>query len=72
MRSLSTGAGGSILFMIPSRPAINIAAKARYGFDDGSGHWNSMRLAFGFDPVIGIRIQAERLRAEYTRITGAS
>jgi hypothetical protein len=31
-----------------------------------------MRLALGFDPVIGMRTQAERLRAEYTRLTGAS
>ena len=31
-----------------------------------------MRLAFGFEPVTGMRIQAERLRAEYTRFTGAS
>ena len=40
------------------------AANARYGFELGSGQRNSMRLAFGFEPVIGIRIQAERLRAE--------
>ncbi|CAB4785122.1 unannotated protein [freshwater metagenome] len=31
-----------------------------------------MRFAFGLVPVIGIRIHAERLRAEYTRLTGAS
>ncbi|CAB4591992.1 unannotated protein [freshwater metagenome] len=31
-----------------------------------------MRLAFGFVPVIGIRIAAERFPAEYTRLTGAS
>ena len=57
---------------MPSSPAINIAAKAKYGFDDGSGQRNSMRFAFGFEPVIGIRIHAERLRAEYARFTGAS
>ena len=39
---------------------------------DGSGTRNSMRLAFGLLPVIGIRTHAERLRAEYTRFTGAS
>ena len=63
-RSLSTGAGGSILFLMPSSPAISIAEKARYGLDDGSGTRNSMRLAFGLDPVTGMRMQAERLRAE--------
>ena len=30
-----------------------------------------MRLALGLLPVIGIRMQAERLRCEYTRLTGA-
>src|SRR5690349_17053242 len=68
-RSLSTG---SILLRIPSRPASSWAEKARYGFADGSGQRNSMRLAFGFEPVIGIRMQAERFRDEYTRLTGAS
>ena len=50
--------------MMPSRPAINWAAKERYGLADGSGTRNSMRLALGLLPVIGIRMQAERLRAE--------
>src|SRR5919107_240110 len=59
-------------FWIPSSPAMSIAANARYGFDDGSGTRNSMRLALGFEPVTGMRMQAERLRAEYTRLTGAS
>src|SRR6266567_2724573 len=71
-RSLSTGSGGSILFLIPSRPAISIAAKARYGLQDGSGTRNSTRLALALVPVTGIRAQAERLRCEYTRLTGAS
>ncbi len=31
-----------------------------------------MRLALGFVPVIGMRMDAERLPAEYTRLTGAS
>ena len=43
---------------------MSIAANARYGLDDGSGQRNSTRFAFGDEPVIGIRIQAERLRAE--------
>src|ERR1700677_3078463 len=71
-RSLSRGAGGSILFLMPSRPTISIAENARYGLADGSGTRNSMRLAFGFEPVIGMRQQADRLREEYTRLTGAS
>jgi len=29
-------------------------------------------LAFGLLPVTGIRVQADRLRCEYTRFTGAS
>ena len=57
---------------MPSRPAIIIAANARYGLHDGSGERNSMRLAFGDDENIGMRIDAERLRAEYARLTGAS
>ena len=51
---------------------MSMAENARYGFDDGSGTRNSMRLAFGFAPVMGMRMQAERLRCEYTRLTGAS
>jgi hypothetical protein len=31
---------------------------------EASGARNSMRLAFGFEPVIGMRIAAERLPAE--------
>ncbi len=69
---MSTGAGGSIRFLMPSRPAMSMAEKARYGLPEGSGARNSMRLALGEDPVIGMRIAAERLRAEYTRLTGAS
>src|SRR5262249_16501008 len=71
-RSLSIGSGGSILFFTPSRPAISIAEKARYGLLDGSGTRNSMRLALAFVPVTGMGVQAERLRCEYTRLTGAS
>src|SRR6266536_4638477 len=57
---------------MPSRPAISMAENARYGLADGSGTRNSMRLAFALVPVTGIRLQAERLRCEYTRLTGAS
>src|ERR1700733_11595639 len=71
-RSLSTGSGGSILFLMPSVPALRIAEKARYGLADGSGTRNSIRLAFGLVPVIGMRQHADRFRAEYTRLTGAS
>src|SRR3954468_24856032 len=71
-RSLSTGWAGSILLRMPSSPAISIAENARYGFDDGSGTRNSMRLAFGFAPVMGMRMHADRFRCEYTRFTGAS
>ena len=51
---------------------MSCAAKHRYGLDEGSGMRNSMRLALGLSPAIGMRTQAERLRAEYTRLTGAS
>src|SRR5581483_8333762 len=71
-RSLSIGVGGSILFWMPSRPAISMAAKARYGLQDGSGMRNSRRLALGLLEYIGMRMQALRLRAEYIRFTGAS
>src|SRR5689334_24906086 len=70
--SLSIGSAGSILFLMPSRPARSSAEKARYGFAEGSGNRVSIRLAFGLDPVIGIRTEAERLREEYTSEIGAS
>jgi hypothetical protein len=57
---------------MPSRPAISMAAKARYGFAVASGHRNSIRFALGELEYIGMRIAAERLRAESTRFTGAS
>ena len=56
---LSTGAGGSILFLMPSRPAIIIAENARYGLPDESGQRNSRRLAFALSPVSGIRNKIE-------------
>src|SRR5206468_7329307 len=70
--SLSSGSPGSILFWIPSMPAIIIALKARYGLQLGSGKRTSMRRVFGDGPVIGMRTDAERLRLEYARFTGAS
>ena len=59
-------------FWMPSRPAINIAENARYGLHDGSGQRNSSRFAFGDFEYSGMRTDAERLRCEYTRLTGAS
>ena len=47
---------------IPDNPII-IAENARYGLAVGSGKRTSMRRAFGFG-MYGIRIDAERLRAE--------
>src|ERR1700757_3715631 len=70
--SLSSGGPGSILFSIPSSPAIIIAAKARYGLQLGSGGRNSPRLAFGDAEYMGMRQAAERFRREYARFTGAS
>src|SRR5258705_7379113 len=69
---LSSGSPGSSLFSIPSRPAMSIAEKARYGLQVGSGKRTSMRFAFGDGEYIGMRIDAERLRLEYARFTGAS
>src|SRR5947207_11739214 len=71
-RSLSIGSGGSILFLIPSRPAMSIAGNARYGLHDGSGDRNSMRFATGVWKYAGIRAHADRFRCEYTRLIGAS
>src|SRR6266702_4431534 len=68
----SSGSPGSVLFSIPSRPAISIAAKARYALADGSGQRNSTRLAFGESEYIGMRAAAERLRCDIARLTGAS
>src|SRR5579864_5155206 len=70
--SLSSGSPGSILLSTPSRPAISIAANARYGLHDGSGGRNSTRFAFGLAEYIGMRTAALRLRREYARFTGAS
>src|SRR5664279_566507 len=70
--SLSRGGPGSMRFSIPSIPAINMAAKARYGLQLGSGGRNSTRLALGEAEYMGMRTAADRLRREYARFTGAS
>src|SRR5262252_4620530 len=70
--SLSRGCPGSILFSIPSKPAISIAANAMYGLQLGSGGRNSTRFDFGEGEYMGMRQAAERLRLEYARFTGAS
>src|SRR5580704_2765104 len=70
--SLSSGWPGSILFSMPSKPAISIAENARYGLQLGSGGRNSTRFAFGEAEYIGMRHAAERLRREYAKFTGAS
>ena len=49
-----------------------IAEKAMYGLAVGSGQRNSMRFALGDSEYIGMRMQAERLRIDQTRFTGAS
>src|SRR5215470_13386424 len=49
------GLPGSMRFWMPSRPAINIAANARYPLHEGSGERNSTRFARGFGEYIGIR-----------------
>ncbi len=59
------------MFCTPSSPAISIAANARYGFAVGSGKRTSIRRPLGFE-TYGMRIAAERLRAEYARLIGAS
>ena len=61
--SLSTGGGGMILFWMPSMPAMTMAENSRYGFAVGSGARNSTRLDLGL-PAIGMRMAAERFRAE--------
>ena len=69
---MSSGLPGSILFAMPSRPAITHAANDRYGLQVGSGVRNSMRLAPSDFEYTGMRMAAERLRWLYTRLIGAS
>src|SRR5439155_21387958 len=63
---------GSIRFRITSSPAINIAANARYGLHDASGHRYSIRFDLGLVEYTGMRTPALRFRCEYMRFTGAS
>src|SRR5512134_3849396 len=70
-RSFVAASPGWILFSTPSRPAISIAVKPRYGLQVGSGKRTSMRRALGF-ATNGTRTAAERLRDEYARLMGAS
>ena len=58
--SLSTGSPGWILFCTPSRPAISIAAKARYALAVGSG--SGPRRGGRSCPTRTMRHAAERLR----------
>src|SRR5580765_5491978 len=57
---------------MPSRAAIRIAVKLRYGLQLGSGQRNSNRLALGLEEYIGMRTEAERFRCDMARFTGAS
>src|SRR5919201_5432859 len=70
--SRSSGSPGPILFWMPSSIAISIADQARYPLQLGSGQRNSSRFALGLFEYIGIRIDADRLRADSARFTGAS
>src|SRR3982074_1120028 len=70
-RSLSPGSPGWILFWIPSIPASNMEAKAKYGLAVASGKRPPERRPLGLE-IQGIRMDAEGLRAEYASFTGAS
>src|SRR2546429_9076871 len=70
--SRSSGSPGLILFWMPSSMAISIAGQARYPLHVGSGQRNSNRLALGLLEYIGMRIDADRVRADSARLTGAS
>src|ERR1700737_3965170 len=70
-RSLSAGYPGGGLFWMPPIPASNMDAKAKYGLAVASGKRTSMRRPLGLG-IQGMRIEAERLRAEYASFTGAS
>ena len=70
-KSLSKDSPGSILFFIPSKPAINIAEKVRYGFPAASGNLISHLAPFLLN-VIGILHDADLFLAEYAKSTGAS
>ena len=67
---VSAGAGGSILFWIPSNAAVKIAAKAIYGLQLGSGDLNSTLVAG--PRFAGTLKRALLLAADHARYTGAS
>src|SRR5574344_2884405 len=67
---LSTGAGGSILFLIPSRAASKIAAKAKYGLQLGSGERSSTLVAL--PRFAGTLNRALLLAKDQAKYTGAS
>ena len=62
-KSLSKDFPGSILFLIPSNPAISIAAKVKYGLPEASGNLISHLAPFLLN-VIGILQEADLFLAE--------
>src|SRR5262245_11816821 len=70
--SRSSGFPGSMRFWMPSMAAMSMAEKVKYGFELGSGQRNSNRFALGSWVYMGMRTDAERLRCDITRLTGAS
>ena len=67
---LSTGAGGSILFLTPSRQASKIAANAKYGLQAGSGDLNSTLVEL---PLLAGTLKSALLFAsDQAKYTGAS
>ena len=67
---LSTGAGGSILFLTPSRQASKITANAKYGLQAGSGDLNSTRVELPH--FAGTLNKALLLANDQAKYTGAS
>ena len=58
--------------LIPSKPAIKIAAYAKYGLHVASGLRISKRRNSGVFAYAGIRITALRFEVAYPTVTGAS
>ena len=71
-RSLSTGATGSGLVLDAVQTGYEHRRERQVRVARRVRHAELDALGLAFEPVIGIRIQAERLRCEYTRFTGAS
>ena len=67
---LETSFGGSILFLIPSRPDSIIAARAKYGLHDGSGFLNSILAPFSV--ARGILIRGDLFLIDQAIFVGAS